>query len=245
MRVRLSDGDASSSYEYELDGTGDPATLCSAGFTTFDRGKVVGTVACRRLLATSSSLDAIADGGETGAGPGTASVTVDFSCPFHTLAGPGGKDRTGEGSTGEAGGAGGSSGSTAGGSSTAGTGNSGGGSGAVAKHCVGVTTPCALRDSVSCELGNGCTLDEGCTGFPSSCYGQIGVYSCTAIQGCVWASSSQTCSGSAWSCSSFAGSLSCRDQPGCDWHSDCSGVAPLCSTLSELSCALEAGCRWE
>jgi hypothetical protein len=244
VRVRLGDGNAVDYYEYELDGSADPNSLCSVGFTTFDRDQIVGKAACRRLQATGSSLDATAQGGDTGRGPGTASATFEFSCPFHGVArsgGGGGKSGTGLGGAATSGtGGGGHAGSTAGT-----TGNIGGTSGTVAKHCVGVTTACSLRDSISCELGNGCTLDEECRGVSSSCYGQIGVYACTAIQGCVWASSSQSCIGSAWSCSTFSGSFSCSDQPGCDWHSDCTGVAPLCSSLGEFTCALESGCRWE
>ncbi|MES1185602.1 MAG: hypothetical protein ABUL60_17450 [Myxococcales bacterium] len=241
VRVRLGEGKGANYYEYQLDGSEDPISLCSVGFTTFDRNGIVGIAACRRLGATSSSLDATAQGGDSGSGSGSASVTFDFSCPFETLAAPGGGGSTSSGTGGKPSGAGGTghAGATPGGSGNV------GGSGVVEKHCVGVTTPCTLRDSVTCELGNGCTLDEGCSGFSESCYGQIGVYTCTAIQGCLWASSSQSCIGSAWSCSSFSGSFSCTDQPGCSWRSDCTGVAPLCSSLTEFTCALESGCRWE
>lgn len=238
LRVRLGDGNAFSYYEYELDSPSDPASLCSVGLTSFDRDKVVGKVACRRLIASSTSLDATAKAGASDSGPGSASVTVDFSCPFHTLAAPGGSGGTGA-SGAPSGGA-----SSVGGQAGSSTGNAGS-SAVVAKSCVGVTTPCSLRDSSSCELGSGCTLDEDCTGSSSSCYGQISVYSCTAIQGCVWASSSKSCIGSAWSCSSFSGPASCAGQRGCNWHSDCTGVARLCSTLSEFTCGLEPGCRWE
>jgi hypothetical protein len=244
VRVRLGDGNAVKYYEYGLDGSEDPNSLCSVGFTTFDRDQIVGKAACRRLLATGSSLDATAEGGDLGTGPGTASATFEFSCPFHDVVGSGGGGKSGTGMGGAGtngrGGGGGHANSAAGT-----TGNSGGTTGDVVKHCVGVTTPCSLRDSISCEQSNGCTFDEDCSGVSSSCYGQIGVYACTAIQGCVWASSSQSCIGSAWSCSSFSGSLGCGNQPGCDWHAECSGVAPLCSTLGEFTCALESGCRWE
>lgn len=241
VRARLGDGNAVDYYEYELDGSGDPASLCSVGFNAFDRNGVVGRAACRRLGATSSSLDATSQGGDSGGEPGTASVSFDFSCPFQALAGPGGGDTSGS----AGGGTGGKDGGGRAGGSAGGSANVGGSSPVVEKHCVGVTTPCSLRDSGTCGLGNGCTLDESCSGVPSSCYGQIGVYTCTAIQGCIWASSSQNCIGSAASCSTFSSSLSCIDQPGCDWHSSCTGVAPLCSGLSEVACGFEGGCHWE
>lgn len=239
LRVRLGDGDAFSFYEYDLDSSGDPISLCSVGLISLDRDQVLGKAACRRLEATSASQAPASQGGASNDDPDSASVTFDFSCPFRALSAPG------SGGSSSVGGSTSTAGTGQAGSATAGTSSFGGTGGVIEKRCVGVTTPCSLRDSISCQQGNGCTLDEDCTGFSSSCYGQIGVYSCTAIQGCVWASSSKSCIGSAWSCSSFSGSLSCTGQPGCNWHSDCTGLAPLCSSLSEFTCGLEPGCRWE
>jgi hypothetical protein len=232
VRVRLGEGDALSYFEYELDGSEDPASLCSVAFSSFDRDQIAGTAACRRLGATQTSRDfaPVADEGQS-----SASVTFDFSCPFHVLAAPGGSAGSGNG---------GASAGTAG-TAVGGFAPIGGTTSIPEKQCVGVNTPCSLRGSASCEFGSGCILDERCSGISSSCYGQIGVYSCTGVRGCVWASSSKSCIGSAWSCSSFSGSLSCIDQPGCSWTSDCTGTAPLCSSLGEVACALEPNCRWE
>ncbi len=239
VRVRLG-SDAFQYFEYAF-GSDDERvpSFCSVTLDTFDADLVTGKAVCRRLVATAGSADAVAQGGAADLGPATASATLDFSCPFHVLAAPGGGGgQAGSGGSGGAVAQGGSGGSSVAGSSV-------GGTGGPSKRCAGVNTPCSLRGTATCELGLGCTLDENCEGFVGSCYSQFSVYSCTALEGCFWASSSKKCSGSSRSCSSFAGPASCGGQDGCSWTSDCTGTAPLCSDLSEGSCGLEPGCRWE
>jgi hypothetical protein len=243
LRVRLGEGTAFQYHEYQFGSVGEQlASRCNIVVSKLDPNQLVGIAACRALVATPSSIDSTAQGGADD-GPATASVTLDFSCPFKALSDPGGSGGSASGGSGGSNNGGGGA-SSAGGSVGTG-GSAAGGNVGVTKHCVGITTPCSSRGSVTCELGTGCTLDETCSGLARSCYGQFSVYSCTDIQGCYWASSSKTCSGSAWSCSLFDGSSSCIGQPGCDWSSDCKGIAPLCSELSEFTCELESGCHWE
>jgi hypothetical protein len=236
VRVRFGDK-AFDFYEYELK-LADAAHGCHLQVRTFDDTRFAGTLACHGLAPTAGSLDAAAPGG---AASSSASATLDFDCPFQLLSAPGagGSGGTSGGGTAGAGGtfsSGGKAGS--GGSETGGS----GGTEPAHKQCTGVNTPCSLRSSLTCEEGSGCTLDEHCGGVPPSCYGQFNVYSCTAIEGCFWASSSKTCTGSAASCSSYVGPASCGGQQGCDWRSDCKGTAPLCSELPEALCEHEPGC---
>ena len=239
VRVQLNEAQAAGVYEYQFGSDADDElSVCHLVLKSFDAERVTGTAVCRHLLATAASIDASGQSGDNAQRPGSANATLDFSCPFKTLSLPGGGGAGGS----SAGGSGGQSGSS-GSSSVAGTAGGGvAGTGGGGKRCSGLATSCFSRSGSSCEQGSGCILDENCDGFVQSCYGQIGVFSCTAIQGCFWSSSSQRCSGSAWSCSLFSGSATCSGQPGCSWSSDCTGSAPLCSTLSEATCSTEPGC---
>jgi hypothetical protein len=232
--VRVRSGDkAFDFYEYALL-LGDPANGCHLQLRAFDDARVAGTLTCRGLSPTAQSRDAVAPGGTAT----TASATFDFDCPFHVLSAP----ATGGSSSGGSG-FGGGGGSTAGGGAAGSAGSGGSGGTVPTRQCTGVNTPCSLRTSLTCEEGTGCTRDDHCSGVPLSCYGQFNVYSCTAIEGCFWASSSKTCSGAATPCSSHFGSATCEGQQGCNWEAACKGTAPLCSELSEELCELEPACH--
>ncbi len=118
-----------------------------------------------------------------------------------------------------------------------------GGTGGTEAYCGGVATPCSLVSNSQCALVTGCKLGGSCTGVSSSCYSQFSSYSCNALQGCYWSSSSKKCSGSSWSCTLFSGSSSCIYQKGCYWDDECEGISAACSTLSVEDCADQPGCH--
>jgi hypothetical protein len=249
FRVRLGPGDAFKFHEYELgvDDAKEPST-CHLSLRQIDDHSMTGTVVCRNLVASYSSLDANGAGGDAGGERGSASATIDFSCPLRILSAPPGSAGSASFGGFSSGGNSALGGSTSAGSAgTAGSSGSGGagGSGMPQQTCTGSATPCSLRGSATCSSGLGCTYAGTCTGLATSCYAQFGSFSCVDQEGCVWDSSLDECEGSAWGCSLFHNSTSCILQEGCDWTSDCTGVAATCSSLDEVECGLQPGCSWQ
>lgn len=117
-------------------------------------------------------------------------------------------------------------------------GNTGPGSGV--PKCSGSPTPCELLDSTQCIGALGCS-GGGCSGSGPSCYSQYSSYSCSAIQGCYWSSSSSSCSGSAFPCDLNSTSASCTGESGCYW-SGCSGVQASCESNPASLCQYSPGC---
>lgn len=114
----------------------------------------------------------------------------------------------------------------------------------VARRCTGFATSCSLLAGSDCLLARGCSREESCGGFASSCYGR-GQYTCSSQEGCYWsAGSSGYCAGSARACE-LMDSYSCTSQSGCTVERRCRGVAAACEGLSEYACASQPGCRLE
>ena len=108
--------------------------------------------------------------------------------------------------------------------------------------CRGVALSCYGSSRTTCESQRGCAFDEGCEGSAASCSSQRSSYSCNALDGCYWSSSTSRCSGSARSCRSLYSSSACRRQDYCRWAIDCTGVSTACSLLTEYECELQSGC---
>jgi hypothetical protein len=235
VRVRLGDGDAFRFHEYafgvdEVSGAG---SRCQVYLSQLDRQGLVGTLACRALVSTFSSLDAAAAGEPSDRERASATATLEFDCPLliPSEAGAGGSGNT-AGTTGSGGGV-----------NVAGSGQ--GGSTAMGTQCTGTSVACSLRGRTTCQLGQSCILTESCSGVATSCYLMLDAAGCNSQSGCLWSPSGKSCSLSPTSCGSFVAPGSCAAQQGCRWNSDCSGAAPSCSTLKQAECELESGCQWQ
>jgi hypothetical protein len=215
---------------------------CSVAVTTISATRLVGSLECRDLLATTASPDSPG----AGLSPPRASATISFDCiPEIQSAAPG----AGAGGAPATGGV--PSVAGAGGSFSIGGAPSAGGIGGVAGaiggggNCRGSASPCSLLPGSDCALALGCSKDGSCDGVATSCYSEFDDYSCTSQEGCYWTSSSRDCSGSARSCSSFSGSGSCSLQDGCRWSESCTGSAWSCNSIStEPTCRAQPGCYW-
>jgi len=253
LQSRLSHESESSFYEYiySVDGTVTPTvdSECTIEVPTFTEEHVIGQIACRNLVPTTTSRDG------TTRPVARASVTIAFDCPVRVVDRQGRPIENGGGSAGNGGasGAGGSSGSSGSAGKPATAGSSGmhaggsGGSGGSPPLTVGLGAPCSsVTDcpaSQSCRYDTAdyiahmqctasCNANSDCAQFGSDsfCIGaHICVHRCQSDADCV---AKTHCNTSGWCERSGPGS-------GVPY---CGGVATSCALLSGLSCTSASGC---